>query len=90
MHNKRPKDYWKILNSVKNRTTKEMPDTKIFYDYFKDCNLPNYDPEDISELNYADSPTNNEYLNSPITSAEIEKCISCLKNSVPWNRSYFE
>ena len=76
MHNKRPKDYWKILNSVKNRTTKEMPDAEIFYDYFKDCNLPNYDPEDISDI-----PTNNEYLNSPITSAEIEKCISCLKNS---------
>ena len=83
LHKKRPKDYWKLLNSLQNKNSKDMPDTKTFYDYFKDCNLPNYDPDDISELGTydQDSQLTNQYLNSPITVAEIEKCISSLKNS---------
>ena len=81
MHCKRPKDYWKILNSIKNKTAKEMPDINSFYDHFQECNLPDDDSEDMPDESANILRDNNEYLNSPITTAEIEKCISLLKNS---------
>ena len=75
MHSKRPKDYWKFLNSVKSKTGPDMPHIKTLYEYFKNSNIPDCDIENNFNLD------NNEYFNPPITSAEIEKCINKLKNS---------
>ena len=81
MHSKRPKDYWKFLNSVKSKTGPDMPDIKTLYEYFKNSNIPDYDVQENCDIENNHNLDNNEYLNSPITSAEIEKCINKLKNS---------
>ena len=81
MHRKQPKDYWKLLNSIKNKNAKETPSINTFYDHFQECNLPDDDSEDTFVSNNIDMSTNNAFLNSPITASEIEKCISLLKSS---------
>ena len=81
MHRKQPKDYRKLLNSIKNKTAKETPSINTFYDHFQECNLPDDDSEDTFVSSNIDMSTNNAFLNSPITASEIEKCISLLKSS---------
>ena len=79
MHNKRPKDYWKFLNSIKSKKNIETPDLDTFYQYFQRINNP--DPvNDNTPLNDYDHQ-DKETLNGPITSTEIDKCIRNLKNS---------
>ena len=81
MHSKRPKDYWKFLNSVKSKTGPDMPHIKTLYEYFKNSNIPDYEVQENCDIENNFNLDNNEYFNSPITSAEIEKCINKLKNS---------
>ena len=58
-----------------------MPDIKTLYEYFKNSNIPDYDVQENCDIENNHNLDNNEYLNSPITPAEIEKCINKLKNS---------
>ena len=80
MQTKRPKDYWKFLNSLKSKENAEKPDIHTLYDFFKNVNVHYDDSEDIG-IPYDLSNENNDYLNAPITASEIEKCIRKLKNS---------
>ena len=80
MQTKRPKDYWKFLNSLKSKENAEKPDIHTLYDFFKNVNVHYDDSEDIG-IPYDLSNENNDYLNAPISASEIEKCIRKLKNS---------
>lgn len=80
MHTKRPKDYWKFLNSLKSKEQVEKPDIQTFYDFFKNINMHYDELEDIGLPNDL-RDGNNDYLNAPISAPEIEKCIRKLKNS---------
>jgi hypothetical protein len=80
MHTKRPKDYWKILNSFKTQNAKQMPSLDDFYHHFNKEN----DSTDSFDHEFNLTPslnTGNEILNSKITAEEITKMISKSKNS---------
>ncbi|MEW8548328.1 MAG: hypothetical protein AB2693_32900, partial [Candidatus Thiodiazotropha sp.] len=81
LHNKHPKEYWKFLNSVKNKELSETPDINTFYEYFKEANSSEFNLEEDSELINDGDLDDNEFLNTPINVAEIEKCIKNLKTS---------
>ena len=83
MHRKRPKEYWKFLNSLKNKKQNEQPDLNEFYEHFKNINATsNIDPEDDIPLTPPDFDNDGEeILNCEVTESEIRKCIRNLKNS---------
>lgn len=77
-----PKEYWKFLNSLKNKGKSEMPPLNKFFEYFKNVFSSEYENEvndmDLSDINFENST---ECLNCPFTSHEIDRCINKLKNS---------
>ena len=83
MHRKRPKEYWKFLNSLKTKKPNEQPDLNEFYEHFKNINATsNIDPENDIPLTPPDFDNDGEeILNCEITESEIRKCIRNLKNS---------
>ena len=85
MQKGQPKEYWKFLNSLKNKKTSETPSLSVFYDYFKDTYSGDTDNEfdgtGSSNSYEPESDINNECLNRPFTCDEIERCIKKLKNS---------
>ena len=83
MHRKRPKEYWKFLNSLKTKKPNEQPDLYEFYEHFKNINATsNKDPENDVPLTPPDFDNDGEeILNCEITESEIRKCIRNLKNS---------
>lgn len=81
MQRKQPKDYWKYLNSLKNKKNIEKPDLSVLYEHFKAMNSVDSGSDQGSDSSWSDHQDENEYLNSPITCGEIEKCIRNLKNS---------
>ena len=75
-----PKDYWKFLNSLKNKKKSDMPPPNQFHEYFK--NIYSFDEdcdEDVNQININNEAAN-ESLNCPFTPTEIERCIQRLKN----------
>ena len=84
MHNHAPKEYWKYLNSINRKKTLNQPSIDDLYEFYKNLNASdNSDPdiildENMNQINLEDDDV---CLNSPITAAEISKCISKLKNS---------
>ncbi|MCG7875884.1 MAG: reverse transcriptase family protein [Candidatus Thiodiazotropha endolucinida] len=85
MQKHQPKEYWKFLNSLKNKKTSENPSLSEFYDYFKNAYSGDTDNDldgDGSSNSYQSDPEiSNECLNQPFTSDEIKRCINKLKNS---------
>ena len=81
LQSKKPKEYWKILNSIKNKKQHKTPEIQELFNFFKDSFTAEYDTDDENISLNTNPDENNQYLNSAITSAEIEKCISALKNS---------
>ena len=85
MQKGQPKEYWKFLNSLKNKKTSETPSLSVFYDYFKDTYSGDTDNEfdgtGSSNSYEPESDISNECLNRPFTCDEIERCIKKLKNS---------
>ena len=79
LQSKRPKEFWKILNSLEKRS--DNPDLNLneFYDYFK-SNNSSTNAECDQEINI-NLNNDNEILNSKFTGQEILKCIKNLKNN---------
>ena len=79
LHSNKPKEFWKIINSLENKS--EYPDLNLgeFYDYFKTSNSSE-NSEDDQEV-HIDLNNENEILNSQITGQEILNCIKNLKNN---------
>ena len=73
LHSNKPKEFWKILNSLEKKS--DNPDLNLseFYEYFKTSNSSG-DPEDDQEV-HINLNDNNEILNSQITGQEILNCI---------------
>ena len=68
MHHKRPKDFWKILNSIKSRKDTQQPALDDFYEYFKNINMVDQEELDDFEMPIPDPNDSNEILNQLITS----------------------
>ena len=84
MHSKRPKDYWRYLNRINrmDKTNVDTPTIESLYQHFKKASNNNDhdldDSEIISKINISDQ---NNCLNCPINSKEIETCINKLKTN---------
>ena len=81
MLRKQPKDYWKYLNSLKNKQQIEKPDLNVLFEHFKLMNFDDSDSDHGCDSPWLDYHDENEHLNSPVTCGEIERCIRNLKNS---------
>lgn len=84
MHKKSPKEYWKYLNSINRKKNIKQPAIEDLFEFFKTLNANDNSEQDksmddgINRLNLEDDDMS---LNSPITTSEISKCITKLKNS---------
>ena len=79
MQSKRPKDYWRYLNSLSKKNTLKTPPLQEFYDYFKDINsTPDIEQFDSEQAGFRNND-NNDILNVPITENEILLAIRALK-----------
>ncbi|MEW8548622.1 MAG: reverse transcriptase family protein [Candidatus Thiodiazotropha sp.] len=77
LQSKNPKQYWKFINSLKEKSIKTTPTLEEFYEHFK---LQNLDFDQNSETLNLDNIDNNELLNAKITPEEIMRCINKLNN----------
>lgn len=79
MQSSSPKDYWRFINSLSNKTKLTMPPLEDFYNYFKELNeslvTESFDFED-SVFNIGDP---DEILNVAISQTEISSAIRGLK-----------
>ena len=81
MHNHAPKEYWKYLNSINRKKTLNQPSIDDLHEFYKNLNASdNSDPDKILDenMNQINLEDDDVCLNSPITAAEISKCISKL------------
>ena len=80
IHSRRPKEFWRYLNSLKPKRNNVMPSINKFHDYFKDINTdPNSSESDFDDSDFKIDDDDN-ILNSSISESEIRKAISQLKN----------
>lgn len=79
LHSKKPKDFWKLINSMESKTECADLDIEEFFEYFRTSNI-DMDTEASESINI-NTIDNDELLNTPITSQEILKCVKKLKNN---------
>ena len=79
LHSNKPKEFWKILNSLEKKSDNPDLDLNEFYEYFRNINSAE-NIEDDHEVDI-DLHDNNDILNSQITDQEIMNCIKNLKNN---------
>lgn len=86
MHSSDPKSYWRFLNSLNRNNSTNVPDIKVFYEYFQKVNKVTDNEEsfhvDDTNMNFDD-----DILNSPFTNSEISKVINKCKNGKAFSRS---
>ena len=80
LQSKCPKDYWRFINSLRQKNNTNMPELKDFYDHFKLLNQPLSDESESPNYDILPDVPTNEILNSNITKEEIKCCIQKLKN----------
>ena len=86
MQSKRPKEFWKIINSMEPKSQEKNVNIDDFYDFFKgEDNLIDYEPDFGNEININDD---DEILNVKITSQEILRCVKHLKNNKACGTDY--
>ena len=79
LKSKSPKRFWKILNSLQNKTENKDISMNDLYNFFRDINRPNDSPDpESANLNYS-IENDDEILNCPTSENEILKCINYLK-----------
>ena len=78
MQSSKPKDYWKLLNSLKSYSTKDTPTLEEFLNHFRTINQAYENDDAYVNFEFNDS---NEFLNSNITRDEILRNINKLKNN---------
>ena len=79
MQSSKPKEYWKLLNSLNTRSNKNTPNLEEFVEHFKNLNKSQREDTDFN-LGSFDPANDNEMLNSKITRDEILRNINKLKN----------
>ena len=82
MNSRKPKDYWRYINSVSKKKTPKAPDIDEFYEYLKNLNTGHDPNENIPDMEDLETPPilSMEQLNMPISTKEIEDVISKSKN----------
>ena len=81
---KSPKDYWKYLYSLNKSKKTKTPPIESLHDFFQELNSAQISEDDDAIdgiLNGINLNDDDQFLNTPITAAEILKCIQTLKNS---------
>ena len=63
MQSSKPKEYWKLLNSLNTRSNKNTPNLEEFVEHFKNLNKPQREDTDFN-LGSFDPANDNEILNS--------------------------
>lgn len=82
LNDKNPKRYWKFLNSLKsNKKDNPSPNIHEFFEYFEKTNSNTIQDDRFEDYELRLSQEPNDFLDSPINSSEIYKCISNLHNS---------
>ena len=84
LHDKNPKQYWKILNSIDNKDEKSDIELDTLFEFFKDLNKSNdsaYDDQIDNNINVHIDEETDDILNYYITENEIIKGIKSLKNN---------
>ena len=81
MQTKDPKAYWKYINSLKGKTSEDMPSVNAFFEHFSE--IYTHDSEGDSDFDISNVGLNceNESLNCDFTASEIERGVLKLKNS---------
>ena len=82
LKSKRPKDFWKIINSIDKNNKESNISIDALHNYFENQNIADENSNEnfIAGLNI-DSVDDEELLNSSITEGEIRVCIKSLKNN---------
>lgn len=81
LKNAKPKEFWKIINSVNKRERSTAPLDDL-HAYFREINDQTYDDENIENNNSDENADRlNEELNQSITENEIINAIKQLKNN---------
>ncbi len=80
MHNQNPKQYWSFINSLKSKTTTELPSLDQLYNFFKRSNA-NDNADEPFDLPHDLIINGQEQLNCSFTENEIEKHITYLKSA---------
>ena len=84
LHDKNPKQYWKILNSIDDKDEKSNIELDTLFNFFKDLNKSNdsaYDDQTNNNINVHIDEETDDILNCYITENEIIKGIKSLKNN---------
>ena len=84
LHDKNPKQYWKILNSIDDKDEKSNIELDTLLKFFKDLNKTNdsaYDDQTDNNINMHIDEETDDILNCYITENEIIKGIKSLKNN---------
>ena len=76
----KPKDYWKLLNSLNSRSRQKTPSLDEFLEHFKKLSQSQTEENDLN-IGSFEFENYNELLNSKITRDEILRNINKLKNS---------
>ena len=83
LKNAKPREFWKIINSVDKKENNSNVPLEDLYKYFKEINAEQYDDE-IQENNESSTQEFimlNEEINQAITANEIFSAIKSLKNN---------
>lgn len=81
MHEQNPKKYWSFINSLKKKKKSDLPPLDDLYNYFKQSNTNTDADGESADIPMDMLQNGEEQLNCMFTENEIEKHISCLKNS---------
>ncbi|MEW8548196.1 MAG: reverse transcriptase family protein, partial [Candidatus Thiodiazotropha sp.] len=80
IHSKRPKEFWRYLNSLKPKQNNKMPSINQFHNYFKKVNTDvNSSEPDFDDSDYR-IDDDDDILNSSISDSEIRMAVRQLKN----------
>ena len=81
MQTKDPKAYWKYINSLKGKTSEDMPSVNEFFEHFSKIYTHDSDADSDFDISNVGLNCDNESLNCDFTASEIERGILKLKNS---------
>ena len=83
LQSKKPKEYWKILNSLNTKPESTDINLDSLCTFFKELNEDNTNDNNLSaeKINIHTNQEGDEMLNFFISKTEIMKCIKSLKNN---------
>ena len=84
MRTSKPKDYWKLINSIDKKRDKSPVSMESLFNFLKTLDINDIDvtqqqPADLDAQNDVNGNNNTQVLNDPITESEIFESIKTLK-----------